>query len=561
MMDRRSILQILGHLPLLTASGFPLLPAHAAAVTDLGILTPFYRSTQLQGHLIGMGLMKIPDYLEAPDVGLKYRRNPGLREEIPFVDSFTINRFLGGYREDWLRKFKLLEARLGRRSLDYVVKKPNGSLEFRPHLIRRRLQPYLSAGYRPAHITLVLENVPWDLEAPGRRAPEEGTWGRRSPPANLDEWSQVIRQFASDLKALLGSTTAETMHFETGVEYDERASFNASALQFFRFYEATDRALHSILPAATLNPGEFTGFGICTPRQSDCVYDTASFINFARQQHLHIRDLPRSLHSFLDRPATVWPSAAAKRALVSYHRLPSVVAEIHQFGVLDEPFGRGASDCAAIQANWEFQVLMRLWASLKPRRVFHWGCFVTVGKKLALLNGAGFLRLVLDQYLGRRAHLLSPIGKESAGGARAEVMAIALVSGDKSAVLLSSFSIEPAGAPREVILDLPPPLPSVGRLQKIIRYRQSANVFVQIRADLAQDGNLKQEFADCRSCLAPPIQMARDANRARAMLLRNSQRYVAAIKDSLRWGAINQGILSGSRLRIAMEPNEFVVIE
>jgi hypothetical protein len=70
--------------------------APAAGARDLGILGPFYRATQLQGHLIGMGLIEIPAYLTASDIDLKYRAKPGTSREIPFADSFTINRFLGG---------------------------------------------------------------------------------------------------------------------------------------------------------------------------------------------------------------------------------------------------------------------------------------------------------------------------------------------------------------------------------------------------------------------------------------------------------------------------------
>ena len=70
--------------------------APAASARDLGTLGPFYRATQLQGHLIGMGLIETPAYLTASDIDLKYRVKPGTSREIPFADSFTINRFLGG---------------------------------------------------------------------------------------------------------------------------------------------------------------------------------------------------------------------------------------------------------------------------------------------------------------------------------------------------------------------------------------------------------------------------------------------------------------------------------
>ena len=533
----------------------------AGAARELGVLQPFYRGTQLQGHLIGMGLLEIPDYLTAPDIDLKYRPKPGMTREIPFVDTFSINRFLGGYREDWLRKFHEWDERLGRRSLDYAVRQEDGSLRFRPELIRRRLEPYLAAGYRPQDITIALENVPWDLATPDGGVPEAGAWGRRTPPGKLDEWARVIRQFASDLAAYLGPQAASAIQFETGVEYDEKASFDAGAPEFFRFYEMTDRALHAVLPKAALNPGEFTGIGSCPPANPNCVYDTREFLAFAARDHLAIPDVPRSLHSFLDRPADAGPYITAERAIRSYARLPPVVAEVHQFGLLDEPFGKEASDTAARRANWEFQVLMRLWESLRPRRVFHWGGFDTVGK-LALLNGPGFLRLVLDRYVGMHGMLLDAKEEGPARPEPAEIMAVGFTGETRSAVILSSFSLAAAGPARDVTVALPPGLLAGGGRPKAIRYSQSKNVHALIRRDLAAEDNLTPEFAACPQCLAAPILMARDPGRARELLRRQWPRYVEAIKETLRWRRDDPGVArEGTRLRVTLEPNELVVIE
>ena len=533
--------------------------AQAGGARDLGILGPFYRATQLQGHLIGMGLIEIPAYLTASDIGLAYRPKPGMAREIPFADSFTINRFLGGYREDWLRKFREWDDTLGRHSLDYAIRRSDGTLQFRPELIRRRLDPYLAAGYRPRDITIALENVPWDLATLGGGPPEAGAWGRRSPPGNLEEWAQVIRQFAMDLTAYLGPE-ATAIQFETGVEYDEKASFDATPGEFFRYYEATDRALHAVLPDAALTPGEFTALGICTPNMANCVYDTREFLEFAASEHLRVPDVPRSLHSFLDKPATASPAATAERAIRSYARLPQTVPEIHQLGLLNEPFGNEASDTAASRANWEFQVLMRLWDALKPRRVFHGGGFDTVGK-MAFLNGPGFLRLALDHYVGWHAYLVDP-QDENARTRSTELLALALVGGAKSAVILSSFSPHADDAPGVVIVDLPPEVLAGSAPLKSIRYRQSKNVHAQIRADLAVDDNLKPEFAGCALCLGAPLQMARDLDRARAMLARNWDRYVQTIKDNLRWRDSDPGISrAGTQLRVRLEPDELVLIE
>jgi hypothetical protein len=137
-----------------------------------------------------------------------------MAREIPFVDSFTIVRFLGGYREDWLRNFQQLDEGLGRRSLDYAIRQSDGSLRFRAELIRRRLEPYLAAGYRAQDITIMLQNAPWDLATKDGRPPVMTEWGRSSPPGDLEEWSRMIRQFALDLQAYLGSAASE-LQFKT----------------------------------------------------------------------------------------------------------------------------------------------------------------------------------------------------------------------------------------------------------------------------------------------------------------------------------------------------------
>jgi len=271
--------------------------------------------------------------------------------------------------------------------------------------------------------------------------------------------------------------------------------------------------------------------------------------------------VPRSLHSFLDKPANLSPSMTAERAIRSYARLPQTVPEVHQFGLLNEPFGNEGSDTAALRANWEFQVLLRLWEALRPRRVFHWGGFDTVGR-MALLNGSGFLRLVLDRYIGSHAYLISPREEGAAGPGSAELLALGLTDGAKSAVIVSSFSPHASGAARPVDVELPSGMLDGGRPLKSIRYRQSSNVQARIRADLAADNNLRPDFADCALCLATPIQMARDGDRARAMLTRNWENYVEVMKDNLRWRTEDRGISRDGRvLRVTLEPDELVLIE
>lgn len=543
---------------------FALIPSLACCAqypVDLGVLTPFYRSTQVQGHLFGMELTDIPDYLFAADIDFQYKKRPGAQTEIPFTDSFVINRFLGGYREDWLRKSHHWDDRLGLRSLDYATRGSDGKLQFRPDLIRGRLAPYLAAGYRPSDITIALENIPGDVAKPADSANAPGPWGQREPPADFVQWTAVIQHFAQDLKAYLGPEAA-ALSFETGVEYDNKVSFDGTSADFFNYYSATDRGIRLVFPDAHIGPGEFTGTGTCEASVTACVYDTRDFLAFTKANHLTVNDVPRSLYSLANRPGGT-PSAVVARAELSYARLPDVVKEIHQFGLLSEPFGRDeGNDPAAREASWDFQALIGLWQTIKPRRVFHWGTFETVGQ-LHFLNGAGYLSLVLDHYLGYRAFRLSTGEFNSQIPAPGtELMAVGLTNPKTSAVIVSSFSAQLGATRRTVTVDLPGSVLSGNTALKAVRFGGSDNVFALIRDDLKNDNNLKPEFTGCPLCLGRPMTMANDPDRARLMLVRNWSHYVAEMKKGLKWTLNAPGVLLvGRQLRAQLEPNELLVLE
>ena len=536
-----------------------LVPVRGKAGTDVTI-TRAFDSTQLQGELLGMGLITIPSYLSDPTIAFPYERKPGFTEEIPFVNSFVINRVMGGYRSDWISKFHLTRGDLGRRSLDYVIKRPDGSLEFRPELIAERLHPYLAAGYKPSDITLALDNVPWDLSTPDGALPQEGPWGRKTPPGSMAEWSDVVRHFASDLKAYLGFKATD-IRFETGIEYDEKVSFDATAAQFFEFYKTTADALHSVLPDAIISPGEMTGMGSCPSTVHTCVYDTRDFLSFASREHIMPSYIPRSLYSIVDQPNS-WPSVVAQRSFVSYRRLPPVIAEIHQFGLLFQPFGQTEQgDPGPMSTNWQFQTLIDLLKQGAPKRIFHWGGLATVGK-LPFLDGTGFLCLVLDHYLGRKLRSLNLVDSPTTHYP-ATVMAVALEGKRSSALLISSYSPKPAYGDREVKVIIPEALWRPHTQLRIVSYKATHNVFASIRSDLAANNNLKEDFVNCALCLGYPILMAKQPDLAREMIVHNWPRYEAQLRLDLEWRfpQDHEVSLTGETVRANIEANELLIIQ
>jgi len=556
-MTLRKVRGLCCFLPSLVMAGLHATAAQGQQVLPLGTLTPFYRATQLQGHLFGMGLEEVPPYLLGSDLAFPYRPKPGFRREVLFADSFSIVRVMGGYPEEWLRRFNILNPTLGRRSLDYATRRPDGVLEFHPELIRARLQPYLEAGYKPADITLALDNTPWDLATPDGQPPKLGVYGRRTPPGDLNEWAAVVRHLAEDLKAFLGSAAGD-LTFETGVEYDGRPNFDGTSAEFFGYYEATERAIHQVLPTAHFNPGEFTGSGKCVPQVPTCVYDTRDLILFTEAHHIAPHVVPRSLHGVADRGAP-YPSLVAKALKDSYARLPSVTPEVHQFGLLFQPFGEtSGGDTGAMQANWEFQTLIRLMVGGAPRRVFHWG---TVDGPHEILNGSGFVRLVLDHYLGRQVDLL-PTSEAAQPTYRSETVAVLLTGGPSPAMIISSFSLQPDAGTREVTVDLPSRLFPAATSLREVRFKAGEDVISVIRRDLAADSNLRREFDACALCEASPLAMAADIPKGRRMVVRNWPRYERLLRDSLRWKSpVSDVTVTGSRLSVKLVANEMIVLE
>ena len=532
-------------------AAFAVPDAAAAQELDRRKLTPFFRSTQLQGHISGHGLLACPNYLKYPGPSLFDRVSPAQRA-IPFVDSFSITRFLGGDREDWLNQFDELDPSLGRSSLDYVIER-QGRLSTRPEIVRMHLEPYLKAGYAPADITIVLDNVPW---AVARGGGSLGPFGQNNPPKQIETWTWLLQELCRDVKQITG---AGTPSFKVGNEYDTKKSFQGTADEYFALYESSYKVLKEEFPQAEIAPGEFTRDGHCS-QATLCVYDTADFLRMATARGVPPDYIPRSLNAFLDGGRTL-PSQIVRRAVESYRGLGSIPAEIHQFGLLGQPFGsfgRYGSDAGSRRAAWEFGALMRLRETLHPRRVFHWDAFFAVNRtSLALLNGVGFVRLLLDRYLGADVEF-APLS----AAFRDEVEATAAIFTFKRTIAVVIAAYAPGDAVSgEVEIKLP--------AAKLVEWRfarmgADSNVFAAIKEDLRKASNLRPEFA-ASSAIAEPPHMAVDFAAGRRMLLEQQSRYESIVVEELSWKPVSALPYplrqSGSRLRVGVPSNEVLVLE
>ena len=599
---------------------------HAQQVRDLGRLDRFYRATQLQGSysLIGQGLVDVKSklsYLLAPNVDVPYKplfSGSGNDSEIPFADSFTITRFLGGYAQDEVtavcsvKEFSPLCSSTPPPiwSLDYALN-ADDSLSYQSELVSHRLSPYLNAGYKPKDIGTVLINVPWQIASsnpirPGSPCAIEpglpgslGPWGQCNPPASYETWRRVIGHLTGDLKKDYG-LAAGSFQFQVGDESDTLSVFNGTAPDFYRLYADAYAAIRKLFPDSSVSPGDFTSgcYNFAETQADGCVYDSQKFVRRFRAR-FPPATIPRSLNRFWDIQGqqpfpSGYPSEAASDAESSYAYVREggpVVAEIHQFGFLDMPWGptengMGVSDVSSLQANWEFQTLIRLRASIHPQRVFNWGGMVSDGN-LNFLNGGGFLRIVLDNNLGAELLLLNSNtapNDDNASSSTSEVMAVALVKGGSTQLIVSNFDLAADAVPTRIRFSLPlSPGPGGDATSwQYLRYSQAPvdNVFARVKQDYAKVNILDSNFAACPNCFADPLSMVnpRDTSAALELLANNWKKgsnYVAAMQSNLRWRTASPEFLDANGIRhnltvipdkgslevaVTVAPNEMLVL-
>jgi hypothetical protein len=459
-----------------------------------------------------------------------------MSKEIPFVDTFSINRFLGGMRLDWMVNRPYFDPALGQRSLDFAYL-DGGQLIYRPGLIAAHLDRYLDAGYRFSQITINIENVPWDLARGGGLL---GEWGNRNPPRSWDEWQQMLRLFSWHLQNLYPESKLSQLRFKLGNEYNTKTSFNGTQQDYFNYYSKSQQILRNWFPNAPIMPGEFAGNSTCANPET-CVYDTGQLMTSAARAGWKLDVVPRSLHAFYSLATGRMPSATIQRAVASYAPLGAVRREIHQFGLLGHPGYAGldlGSDTGARAAAWELQVLVGLIDQLQPARVSHWGGTWSLGP-LTLLTGRGFLRNILDNYLGYELiKLRNTLNYKSATN---EVGTYLLYRHGEAILLIANYSDLWQAGTTNVRVNLPSYLtaaqPALAQ-SGYIAYNQQSCVHALVRNVLQYYNNLKPYFVNHPNSLATLPQMAIDSAAARQVILSDPGRFEAYSRANLSYRPI-----------------------
>ena len=257
------------------------------------------------------------------------------------------------------------------------------------------------------------------------------------------------------------------------------------------------------------------------------------------------------------------------------------------------PWGAaGGTSVSSDQANWEFQTLMGLKKNVPNlSRVFNWGGFATIsdGNSLNFLEGAGYIRTIMDNHQGAELFML-PVSTGALPTGN-EVMAVAMVEGNNFQIIVSNVDVVGVNsnltmmqpdAPTQLTITIPTSW--IGTTNwSYLRYSSAVvdNVFAQIKRDFANASILETNFSQCAVCFSDPLSMATDATAARAILTNNwtsSSNYVQTMQNSLKWNlvtslnAANQlkidqnGVThafsqSGGTLRVTIGANEMLVLK
>jgi hypothetical protein len=233
-------------------------------IKHLGELKPFWRNHPVLGPFLQTGIWidKVPDYMMNTDFPYKKR---SFDKEVLFADHLSVVRLLGGtfsypgvkiadktgVNADGTMKISKFDANDTESikilsQYDFVYRKEDGSLGFRPELIAQRLSPYTNIGYKS--FTIVLDCTPWAL----RKIPVIGSFGQVGPADNPEEWYTTVRELCKTLKNILGQDTANKLRFRIGTEMNGRERFGGTEKEFITYFDYAASAIADVLPDANL---------------------------------------------------------------------------------------------------------------------------------------------------------------------------------------------------------------------------------------------------------------------------------------------------------------------
>jgi hypothetical protein len=539
---------------LISVLGVPSLRAQAI---PLGKLDGWWRYTTLQGTLLKSAaqFQTVPAYLTDPALSFPYQRriNPSTGEpyakEMLFADGLYLVRPIGGWDPD--AGGEASDYRGDISLADVWYRTPANGLAYRWYRLFDRLDPVVST-YGYANVTLVLDNIPWSLPAPGTAA--LGSLGQKTP-AQYPSWLYwSSKQMCIELTNRYGSNLVNQFRFRMGTEYNDERRFNGTLTQYLQMHDWCARGVRESLPNVPFGPFNGAGdffendnvlpvAGHCANGTNYATGGTGAPFAFASTSLYFIPHLSGT-NIVGASPLDV---ANARKALwdaitQDFPGLPPGKKEIHEFGVLGSEVLKAGSTTETV-FTWEpgargaaqrFHTLVYL-LQYGCRRIQHWDVdvserFSNGTSSIEMLTGLGWLYSIFDHFRGSNVPIYrQPVFNSSANGT--EFVSMVALPSNKVVVLVSAYNQWRNRHQTHQVTVLLPKNWFAGRNGQIAKLDRKTAFHDVVRADLSAANLLHTDYQNNPDIIAHVSFMA--GARGDTYVMSNLGRYEGLIQNSL----------------------------
>lgn len=516
-------------------------------VSWLGNMNGFYRNRRLLDAILDSQryLLTIPDWLRDPSLDFHYKMKSNdlvaaTGREIFLADNLNLVRVMGGWVTNSINP-TIEDVK----QYDLFYLDDFGEPAYRWNLLDDRIDPLIDRGYVCSNITLVLDNVPYDLAD----QVEIATYGQCGIPYDFDVWGEFVRQMCLRLQSNYGDD-ANGFRFRIGTESQSAERFRGSEEEFFKFYDYAETAIKSVLPGAGVGPfnrgqfGDPSGDIISMQRLAEhCATGTnfasgavGSAFDWVAHSFYFLADI---LHpdDFIPLLSTLYDDIEAEDE--RYRKLP---LEIHEFGPLVTEGRLIAWDTGVRGAAQIMETLVDL-RKIGLDRTYEYRLEETLvqAESKVLVNSTGWLYCIFDRLRGGPSWSL-PFNVVS-GSETNSIETLAAVVDDTTYLLVSCWNVNrKVTEGSTVTVTIPSGVHSFSESVQIeqVLFCETNSVYDVIWQeyyynDMLSSAQIRQyeNYGKATSWAATGNGMAADAVIAKQYVIDNWDRYEALMVDSL----------------------------
>jgi len=510
----------------------------------LGTMDGFYRFQPVLGEWMAtdLAIREIPAWMQETD--FPYQKRP-YAKEIAFADGLTCVRLLSG-------RVKAGEEKAGHPG-DLAYRDATGQVRYRWNLLKERLDPYISLGYKD--LTLVMDNVPWCFPS----KPVQAEYGQIAPPANYAEWHRFIRELCRELKRLYGEETVRNFRFRMGTEMQDERRFLGGFEEYLKYYDYAAAAVKTEIPEARFGPfNRSNPVGRAGPDA-----ETVNMVELARHCLTGTNRVTGEIGSpfdFFARSFYYFSSEPQPGRFENIHpdqRVPAIrqlwdevealdprfaglPREVHEFGPhLQTEGGIYGLDTGARGAAQAFHTIMAL-KEAGADRIWHWNIFEDIEKDngRSLLYGQGWLYAIFDHMRGGQLYTL-PVTADG-DTTNSQKAAISILK-DRAILIVANWNMDRTKhESNKLTVQIPDGiLPAAPASVQMLSLTETNSVYDVLRRDLKAAGLLSEKHRQHRGAPATTViaggynSMAVDKDAGRVLILDDWQKYESLMRDSL----------------------------